>query len=287
MSGLGISHQLMGQTDQATNVIDGLIEFSQEAGESGHIDVAESCNARLSFMRGESKMGLEWARSYDAETHVPSMNFWLEIPVITQTRILILAGTNDDVVRALGLLDSLVKGIDKLHNTYQKIEILVLQSVALDKLERTTEAQTFLEEAVNKAQPGGWIRPFVEAGPTMPDMLKRLEAKDITGEYIEKLINTMYKLYRYTGGGSSDPIRLWSRPKSQRHVPGGESEYPYLTGNGCGHPACQRKSEQRNRRRIIYIYRDHQRHLSNVFQKLNVNSRMQVISKSKELGIIE
>ena len=38
------------------------------------------------------------------------------------------------------------------------------------------------------AEPGGLIRPFVELGPPMADLLNRLIKKNVAVEYIEKIL---------------------------------------------------------------------------------------------------
>ena len=284
IAGLSLTCQFLGRTDQAMEIMERLVEFTEKTGESVHITVAESCKNRLLFMQGELKKTIEWARIFETDTHVPSMNFWLEIPVITQSRILIVAGTNDDAVRALGLLDSLGKQVDKLHNTNQKIEILVLQSVALEKLGRADEALTVLEEVVLLAEPGGWIRPFIEAGPGMSNMLTQLLEKDIARDYIEKLLDVFekagaQKIDQPVTAAPSKPVLQAEGLRVGEFEVLTHREQEVLTYLAKGYRNKEIASE------LFLSTETIKRHLYNIFQKLNVHSRVQAIAKSRELGL--
>ena len=53
-----------------------------------------------------------------------------------------------------------------------RTSIVALLALALEKLGRDEEALQTLTRSLDLARPGGWIRPFVEAGPAMADMLE-------------------------------------------------------------------------------------------------------------------
>ena len=74
------------------------------------------------------------------------------------------------------------------HNTYQIIFILPLLALAYEKQGQHEEAVTVLEEAVNMAGPGGFLRPFVEPGPELVSPLKRLAEKNIAVDYIGQIL---------------------------------------------------------------------------------------------------
>jgi LuxR family maltose regulon positive regulatory protein len=285
LAGLSLTFQLLGRTDQAMTILGQLAEFTERQSEPNHINVAESCHARILILQGESSRAIQWARSFTAEPHIPSMNFWLEIPQITKARVLIAEGTDDEIDKALQSLKSMNKQIAKLHNTYQKIEILVLQSVALNKLGCTTEALTSLEEVIYLAMPGGWIRPFVEAGSMMIELLERLEEKDDTREYITILTDALEKQQAITVSGiqaDSDlklpPITAASSAGKGEHFTTRELEVLNLLAKG-----------YRNKEMAAELFLSPEtvkRHLYNIFQKLNVNNRMQAISRAGEMGLI-
>jgi len=165
------------------------MEFALDTGEPEHIGVAQSCQARLSLLQGDSKQAIDWAHSFDVEAHAPSMLMWLEIPVITHLRVMVATGSREGLQQASELLVTLCQSAEAVHNTYQTIDLLVLQSLALEKLGRADEALEVLRQAILLAEPGGWIRPFVELGQPMAKLLERhADQKGVT-DYLHLVLD--------------------------------------------------------------------------------------------------
>ena len=72
--------------------------------------------------------------------------------------------------------------------TLQKV--LVLKALAFYKLSRMEEALKILEQALDLTTPGGWIRPFIESGPSTFHMLTRLKKRNISADVTDKILTT-------------------------------------------------------------------------------------------------
>jgi LuxR family maltose regulon positive regulatory protein len=187
-AGLILACQFMGRTGDAMSTLEQMLQFAQNTGDPEDITLAESCRTRLSLLRGELEPAVFWARSFDEVNYMASMSFFLEIPSITQAKVLIAAGTNDDLNRALESVRSLRRQAESLHFTCQTIELLILEAMGLEQQGNTEEALEKLEEVVTLAGPHGWIRPFVELGPPMADLLKELRSQNVAVDYIGKIL---------------------------------------------------------------------------------------------------
>jgi LuxR family maltose regulon positive regulatory protein len=70
----------------------------------------------------------------------------------------------------------------------QNLKIMVLQGVALYKHGETEQAVHLLGEALALAEPGGFIRTFVDEGAPMAQILYEAAARGILPDYTSKLL---------------------------------------------------------------------------------------------------
>jgi LuxR family maltose regulon positive regulatory protein len=188
LAGLVLTQQIMGLENEAEETCQRLQEFAEELDERNYLCVARSCQARLAVLRGELDSAAEWVQSA-GESSVPAELFsWLEAPSITQARILIADGSEQRVLEATKLLQSIRKLCESCRFTCQIIEVGVLQSLALEIQGRTEKALEALKEALSLAEPGGWVRPFVEAGAPIVGLLKRLRKQNLYADYFGKIL---------------------------------------------------------------------------------------------------
>ena len=110
------------------------------------------------------------------------------VPAITRAKVLIEAGTKESLSNAIDLLEAIRRMADPRHFTNQRIDITVLQSLALEKQGHTGDAVETLREAVDLAAPGGWVRPFIEAGPTMAGRLESLVERSDGVDFIRRAL---------------------------------------------------------------------------------------------------
>ena len=70
-----------------------------------------------------------------------------------------------------------------------------------------------LEEAITLAEPGGWIRPFVEAGPVMAAMLQDLDAKGDTKQFVHRVLEAI------ENAGAAAPVKASPAPGTRVPAP--------------------------------------------------------------------
>ena len=186
IAGLIFSYQAEGQPDRAGETMQSLFKYVAFQNDPTYLMIADSCNVRLSIMQGELISTMGWLR--ESSPPVENMVWWLEIPAVTHCKALLAEGSDESLEKAEIQLRELLRLNQDNHNTCHTIHIMPLLAMVYHKQGRDDEALTILEEAVDLAKPGGWIRPFVELGSPMAELLKQLLRQNIHTEFVEKLL---------------------------------------------------------------------------------------------------
>ena len=171
LTGLILTCEAMGHQGEADEMLDLLQEFAGEGGGVQSIAIAASCRARVALWRGELGTAIRLLPPTLGPADAAALIYFVEVPWLTQCRVLLAKGAKDDVASATTMLADLRKGLEGLHNTCQVIEVMVLQAWAHDLMEESVKAKEILEAALQLAEPGWWIRPFLEAGEWVTALL--------------------------------------------------------------------------------------------------------------------
>jgi LuxR family maltose regulon positive regulatory protein len=159
---------------------------------------------------------------------------------------------------------------------------MVLQAVTFEKQGRTDDALAVLEEAVDLARPGEWIRPFVESGPTMEGLLKRLAENNIAVDYIGQLLTA---LREYQLGVKPEELgtQVELRPSF-----GIQPLVEPLTNRELEilELLAQRLRNKEIAAKLFISEKTIKKHLNNIYRKLSVTSRRQALEKAVVLGIL-
>jgi LuxR family maltose regulon positive regulatory protein len=166
-------------------------------------------------------------------------------------------------------------------NTRQLIDILPLQALVYHKQELFDEALATLEQAVILAQPGGFIRPFVEPGPELADLLNRLHSQGVAQDYIAQILAAFSQETKDKGRPTVDKRdESVGRPSSSLIEPLTDRELEVLT------LLAQRLTYKEIAAQLIISPGTVTQHVHNVYQKLEVKRRKQAVAKATDLGLL-
>jgi len=189
MVGLALTHQAMNQAPAATQAIEQLLTFTYETNDAQLLIIARSGQARLALAQGDLESAKRWLKTFNEAPVIPSMFIWLEVPFVTQVRVLIASATENELQLASKLLDLLYQGVKKQHNIAQEIEILLLQAITLYKQSYENAAINVLKKALALASNGEWIQAFLEPGLPMAELLNKLAEQDKDNIYIDQILS--------------------------------------------------------------------------------------------------
>lgn len=143
--------------------------------------------ARLWVEQGRLPDALEWARKQRLSAE-DELHYAREYEHITLSRILLARRGAGDVEAATSLLERLLAAAERGGRTGTALEIRCLLAVAHAAEGNTEGALRSLEPALHAAEPEGYVRVFLEAGPAMPALLRLAAERGISPEYCRRLL---------------------------------------------------------------------------------------------------
>ena len=171
-------YQARGQPDQARQKLDQAFDFLRETRSEGLLPLAQAFQAELAARQGDLGAASHWATTIGPHVPLTAMSYFYA-PQLTLPKILLAQDTPASREQAAEALSRLHAFVTSIHNTRFTIEVLALEALLHHAQGNEPSALAALEQAVTLAQPGGFVRVFVDLGPNMADLLGRLAAKGV------------------------------------------------------------------------------------------------------------
>jgi len=270
--------------DEASNVIESVIAHVMKTNDTLALAVARAFQVELAL--GQRKIP-EAQRLNEHAAYDPYPPVWFfYVPQFTPVKLLLAQKTSDSLEKAFALLDQIDGFVRKSNRKTIRIDVLALQALILDAQGKEPAAMERLTESLVLARPGGFIRNFVDMGPPMADLLKRLQKQNVAVDYIEKLLAVFRDDEQVVVPEAADHPS--ASPQRPRH--------PSTSSQTLIDPLTHRELDvlellaQRFRNKEIadklFVSPETVKaHLKNIYQKLNVSNRREAVEKAKKLRI--
>jgi LuxR family maltose regulon positive regulatory protein len=246
------------------------------AGAAAMLAETEQCARRQNFLlrlpeiaavqvlvqlrQGNTAAAAQLARQYD-------------LP-LSQARVLI---AQNDPSAALAVLEPFRQRMEARGWADERIKTMVLQAVALHAHGEKDKAVQLLSDALALAEPGGFIRLFVDTGPPMARLLSEAASHGVMPDYIGKLLAVIEAEKRKNVDKPDlppvSPARPLIEPLSQR-----ELEILRLIAQGL--------SNQEIGARLFLALDTVKGHNRRIYDKLQVQSRTEALARARELGLL-
>jgi LuxR family maltose regulon positive regulatory protein len=276
LAGLALIYHALGEPEYARATLALALEYAQDMNEPANLAIARSCQARLSLFQEDTASAARWLQTADLIPDASTMFYWIEVPQITQCRVLIAQGTKASLQQAEALLQAYRQQNENQHNTRQLIDILPLQALVYHKQELVDEALATLEYAITLAQPGHFIRPFVEPGPGLARLLYQLRSQDIAPDYISQILAAFPSDFRW--GKKKDVNRTSQTQDLIEPLTNRELDVLSQLAKGL--------SDREIADHLVLSPGTIAQHNHKIYQKLMVRNRQQAVIKATELGIL-
>jgi LuxR family maltose regulon positive regulatory protein len=287
-------------------------ELTERSGDVAMIGWSYVCLVRALFSRGDmagAEEILQRMENIDRETHVPTWitslmaawqaRIWLaqdkldaasqwaqergldadrdpalvhEMDYIALARLLIAQRRQDEASR---LLQRLLEATEAGGRLSRAIEILNLQALAAQAGDDTTKAISSLKRALSLAEPGGFIRIFVDEGAPMARLLYQALDHGLAPDYTRRLLAAfpVVEPEKTTPSSTEVPKSELIEPLSEREI-----EVLQLIAEGL--------TNREIAARLFLSVNTVKAHTRNVYGKLGVHSRTQAVARAQALGLL-
>ncbi len=202
------------------------------------------------------------AAAHLAQTH--------ELP-ISQARVHLAQG---DSVAALAVLAPWRQQVEAKGWADERLKVMVLQTLAHHANGAKDEAVQLLGEAMALAEPGGFIRLFIDEGLPMAHLLSEAVAQGMMPDYHGKLLAAFGAEEQKSADKSGRPLaQPLGEPLSQR-----ELEVLQLIAQGL--------SNREISQRLFLALDTVKGHNRRIFSKLQVQRRTEAVARARELGLV-
>ena len=259
--------------------------------------ITEVFLARLKLARGD----VTGAAAMLAETEqtVRKNNFVHRIPEVAAAQVLVLLRQGDlsaaahlgqthdlpfsqarvhlaqgDLSAALAVLEPFRQQMEAKGWVDEQLKAMVLQAVVHHVGGEKDKAVQLLGDALTLAEPGGFIRIFVDEGAPMAQLLREAASQGVMPDYIGKLLAVFEAEERKSQPKSGlSPAQPLIEPLSQR-----ELKILQLIAQGL--------SNREIGERLFLALDTVKGHNRKIFDKLQVQSRTEAIARAHELGLL-
>ena len=190
---------------------------------------------------------------------------------LSQVRVLLAQG---DPTTALAILEPFCRQMEERSWADERLRVLVLQAVALHSRGEQARALERLGEALTLAEPGGFIRLFVDEGNPMAELLSAATAQSIRPDYANKLLAA----FERKGGDERSTSSILGPSSLVEPLSPRELEVLRLIAQGL--------SNQEIGERLFLALDTVKGHNRRIFDKLQVQRRTEAIARAHELGLL-
>lgn len=242
---------------------------------------AEAWEARLRLRQGRSEQAARWAETCGLQVNDTVLPYAREIEYLTLARVLLAQGRSRSV---LELLDRLLQAAESDQRAGSLIQILVLQALARPKQDDFPGALEALERALALAEPGGYVRTFLDEGEPMRLLVDDFRLA-IAGHKPENIRLSRYVdrlLSAFAGAGLEsmhDPTSAQQLATSTLVDPLSDREVEVL------HLIRAGFNNREIAEQLVIAKSTVKSHINNLYGKFGVHSRTQAIAFARDLGL--
>ena len=279
--GLALVAHARGEAARVGELVHAAMVQAQEANDSYIREISEGLAARFAIQgRTSQSVSLAPPRLFE------NIRFLLLTPSLVQLESEILQGQPAECRRALPMIDAGIAQAERVYNVRQAIQYLAVKAIALQCAGRPETALRVVEKALNRAKPLGFIRTFLDRGPSMEELMRLLLEKHPKDGYLLDLL-AAFDAEKYPG-----TVTAALNEKSQEVMQerAGRVEHPSGLSNRELDVLTlleQRLSNKEIADQLHVSKETVKTHTINLYRKLDVNKRRDAVAAARQRGLLK
>lgn len=284
LKSLALMLEMVGESKKAQELIESGLNRMKKHHNEIFARQLKALSVLIDLKRGEFSTGNSWAESSGLNSD-DEPTYQNELELLTFARLLMATDKADQALPLLSRLQHLAESHSRQRNA---VEVMILQALAHHTGGNEAKAIETLEQVLILTEPESYIRSYIDEGEPVSKLLLQLLKQKGRQWETEKPELLRYVIKLNDAFGISTPA-----PKTQKTQTENEN-LPWWYVND---PLSERElevmqlvsqglSNQEIANKIFISAGTVKRHISNIYQKLDVHSRVQAIELSRKFGLI-
>ena len=261
----------------------------------------DACRIRAWLIENELDAAMRWAQNSGLGLDDP-LSYLHDLPHQNLARVLVaqstLTGSTAAGGQAAALLQRLRWAAQQAGWVHEEIHILIMQAINEHSRGETQAALHSLADALSLAEPGGYVRVFLDEGEFLKELLKVLARllqngadEDLKRVGVHLQPDERSRLAKYAAklmaafGAQAAPrepdkpvSRLYASPLLVEPLSEREMDVLRLLAQGC--------SDKKIAETLVIAPETVHKHLKNMYGKLDVHSRTEALARARDLSLL-
>ncbi len=266
---LALVYQAKKMPERAREVLDEAYSWALEKNSAPLKESVQAFQAELALRQGNLALAWRWyLTARDLPIAGSMANF--TSPLLTIPKILLAQNTAARQRQALTFLLTLEAHLTAQHNVRFLIDVLALQALTQDARGDAKAARAALDRALTLAEPGGFLRAFIDLGAPMAKLIQQRTHARPANAYLRKILHAFH---------DNAPAQT----RQDENTPPEE-----LTGREQAvlRLLAQRLSNKEIAHELLISPLTVKAHTDHIYQKLGVNSRQDAARIAREFGLL-
>jgi LuxR family maltose regulon positive regulatory protein len=230
--------------------------------------LAGAQRARIHLIQGTPDWVYQWAATYEEFRKIGEIEYVQDFEELTLIRAYL---ANQEYEKASRCLLSLLEAAEIAGRNRTALETIILIALSYQAENKIALAIQWFEKALIRAEPEGFLRIFLDEGPSLKNLLSQV--RQVTPSFTDRIIKALSSQVE----DINQKKPQFSSEKSLDVL--SEQELKVLNLIIAGH------SNQEIAKALVISIGTAKWHVHNILQKMGVSTRSQAIARARELDI--